>query len=207
MLGGVLAVMAAVLVWTRFGPARVQPVTGPLAAAVLVLLGAAAGLSPAELGLGAGAVVWAVGGAGLVALGYAVALLVPALRRRAFPGTAHRLGTRPAAYTALVAVPLATVLFEEVAFRGVLWGLIARDHGAAWAAGATSVLFGLWHVRPRRDRPLVVLGTVLFTTAAGLVFALLRHQGGNLLAPVAVHWAANGLGVLAAARAWRARRQ
>ena len=198
-LAGVVAVMAAFAVWTRRGPARVQPVTGPLFTVALLLV---SGLSRAQAGFGDGSVRWAVAGAGLVAAGYAVALSVPRLRP-VLAATPHRLGARAAAYTALVAVPLATVLFEEVAFRGVLWGLIERDHGARWAGVVTSVLFGLWHARPRRDPPLVVLGTVLFTTAAGVVFALLRHHGGNLLAPVAVHWAANGFGVLASAWLWR----
>ncbi len=198
-LAGVLAVMAAFAVWARRGPAWVQPVTGPVFTVALLLV---SGLTWAQAGFGDGSVRWAVVGAGLVATGYAVALSVPRLRR-AVAGSAHRLGARAAAYTALVAVPLATVLFEEVAFRGVLWGLLERDHGAGWAGAVTSILFGLWHARPRRDRPLVVLGTVLFTAAAGVVFALLRQHGGNLLAPVAVHWAANGFGVLASAWVWR----
>jgi membrane protease YdiL (CAAX protease family) len=197
VLIGVLAVLVAAAAWSRAGPSWLQPVTGPLLAGVVVLI---SGLSWNEAGFGAaaGSVRWAAAGAGLVAAGYAVALAVPPLRRRAFAPD-----PRPPAYTALVAVPLATVIFEEVAFRGVLWGLIAREHGGWWAGAVTSVLFGLWHARPRRDRPLVVLGTVLFTTAAGVVFAVLRQQGGNLLAPVAVHWAANGLGVLASAWVWR----
>jgi membrane protease YdiL (CAAX protease family) len=197
VLIGVLALLVAAAAWSRVGPARVQPVTGPLLAVLVVLI---SGLSWGEAGFGAeaGSIGWAAAGAGLVAAGYAVALAIPSVRRRAFPPD-----PRDPAYTALVAVPLATVIFEEVAFRGVLWGLIVRDHGVWWAGAVTSVLFGLWHARPRRDRPLVVLGSVLFTTAAGVVFAVLRHQGGNLLAPVAVHWAANGLGVLASAWVWR----
>ena len=31
----------------------------------------------------------------------------------------------------LVTIPLATVVFEEVAFRSVLWGLLEADHGTA----------------------------------------------------------------------------
>ncbi len=51
-----------------------------------------------------------------------------------------------------------------------------------------------------------VAGTVVFTTVAGLVFALLRQWSGSLLAPFLLHWATNGLGILAAAWAWTARR-
>jgi membrane protease YdiL (CAAX protease family) len=84
------------------------------------------------------------------------------------------------------------------------------------------VLFGAWHVLPAvdgvratsdRDEPMArgalirqVAGTVVFTTVAGLVFALLRQRSGSLIAPFLLHWATNGLGILAAAWAWRARR-
>ena len=116
-------------------------------------------------------------------------------------------------------IPLGTVVFEEVAFRGVLWGLIAHDHGTVWATCVSSVLFGLWHVLPAlglvrtntalqrspkggRRIMLTVLGTVAFTTVAGIVFAELRRRSGSLVAPAGLHWATNGLGVLAAARVW-----
>jgi membrane protease YdiL (CAAX protease family) len=107
----------------------------------------------------------------------------------------------------------------------VLWGLVAHDHGAVWATGVSSVLFGLWHVLPaldlartntalhaatgddRRRVLLTVVGTVAFTTAAGLVFAELRYVSGSLLAPTGLHWATNGLGVLAAARVWAVSRR
>jgi membrane protease YdiL (CAAX protease family) len=118
-----------------------------------------------------------------------------------------------------VTVPLGTVVFEEVAFRGVLWGLIAQARGPGWATAVSSVLFGLWHVLPAlqlartnaalqaaapggRRILVAVLGTVAFTTLAGVVFAELRRGTGSLLAPVGLHWATNGLGVLAAARVW-----
>jgi membrane protease YdiL (CAAX protease family) len=54
---------------------------------------------------------------------------------------------------------------------------------------------------------LTVLGTVAFTTVAGVVFSGLRHASGSLVAPAGVHWATNGLGVLAAARVWAISRE
>jgi membrane protease YdiL (CAAX protease family) len=47
-----------------------------------------------------------------------------------------------------------------------------------------------------------VLGTVLFTAAAGVVFCELRRRSGSLLAPAGLHWAVNGLSVLASAAVW-----
>jgi len=203
--------MAAVSVWTRVGPRRAQPVTGPVAAGVLVLIGGAAGLSREELGLdlsrGGG---YAAAAVGSVAVAYGAALVIPATRR-ALRDPRRRVPLRSAVLTALVAVPLATVIFEEVTFRGVLWGLIARRAGPVWATGVTALLFGLWHVesaanlaRRRGERRilLAVAGVVAFTTVAGVVFGTLRHLGGGLLSPAALHWASNGLGVLAAAWAW-----
>ncbi|MET0416723.1 MAG: CPBP family intramembrane glutamic endopeptidase [Actinoplanes sp.] len=192
------AVVLAVLAVVRLR-APIGPVAGVAATALLIVAGLVAGLRPG--GDWASAAGLAAAGVALIAIGYAVAVAVPAIRRRAFHD--YRMGARDAAYTALVAVPLATVFLEEIAFRGVLWGLAERQWGPWWAAAVTSVLYGLWHARPRRDPPLVILGTVVFTTLAGAVFAFLRHEGGNVLAPIAVHWAANGLGVLVSAWAWR----
>jgi hypothetical protein len=79
-----------------------------------------------------------------------------------------------------------TILLEKVAFRGVLWGLVNSDHGAARATLVSSVLFGLWHVLSssglNQTNPAVadlvgtgeagqvmaVSGAVLFTGLAGV---------------------------------------
>jgi membrane protease YdiL (CAAX protease family) len=218
-----LLVMAAVNVWVHLGPRGAHLVTGPLAAIVLLLVARSADLSWAELGLGRAELVTGAGygavAAALVAAGYGLAVAIPATRG-AFRDTRYQIGAGSAVRTAFVTIPLGTVVFEEVAFRGVLWGLLAHDRGTAWATGVSSVLFGLWHVLPaldlartntalhavggvgRRRLLLTILGTVAFTTVAGVVFAELRRRSGSLLAPAGLHWATNGLGVLAAARVW-----
>jgi membrane protease YdiL (CAAX protease family) len=223
-----LLVMAAANVWVHLGPRTAHLVTGPLAAIGLLLVARSSGLSWAELGLGRAALVrgawYAAGSAALVAVAYIVAVGFPATRG-AFRDTRYQVGAGSAVRTALVTIPLGTVVFEEVAFRGVLWGLLARDHGTAWATGVSSVLFGLWHVLPALDLArtntalrsgpdragrrvlLTVLGTVAFTTVAGVVFAELRRRSGSLLAPVGLHWATNGLGVLASAAVWAVNRR
>jgi uncharacterized protein len=218
-------VLVAVNVWVHVGPERWQPVTGPAVAVLLLLIGRWAGLSWAELGLGRAAVLsgllWGGAAAALVAVVYGVGVSVPASRRR-FLDARHRVGPARAARRALLLVPLGVVVFEEVAFRGVLWGLVEEGRGPLVAAAATSVLFGVWHVLPavdgaranagegHRARPAVLIrqvaGTVAFTTLAGIVFAVLRQQSGSLLAPFLLHWATNGLGILAAAWAWTTQR-
>jgi membrane protease YdiL (CAAX protease family) len=217
----VLLTLVAVNVWVHVGPRAAQPLTGPLAAGFLLGVGRAAGMSWEELGLGSGAVargvVWGGVCAAAVVAGYAVALVVPATRRF-FRDTRYRLGVRPALATAFLVVPLGTVIFEEVAFRGVLWALLADRAGAAWATVCTSLLFGLWHVLPALDLArtnaavagsggrarlvTTVLGTVLFTAAAGVLFAELRRLSGSLLAPILLHWATNAAGVLGSALVW-----
>jgi uncharacterized protein len=222
-LAVVVLVLAATNVWVHVGPRRVHLVTGPLAAGLLLLVGRRAGLSWSELGLGRlelarGVVVGAVAASAVAAV-YAVAVAIP-FTRGAFRDTRYRIGPRAALYMSLVAIPLGTVLFEEVAFRGVLWGLLARDFGALAATAVSACLFGLWHVLPatdlartntsvqartaagRRRAVITVLATIAFTTLAGVVFAELRRRSGSLVAPIGLHWATNGLGVLAAARVW-----
>ena len=150
----VLLILVIVNVWVHVGPRRAQLVTGPLAAAALIAVGRAAGLSWEQLGLGPGSLArgarWGGVCAGIVVAGFAVLVAVPPAHRF-FRDVRYRLGLRPALATALLAVPLGTVVFEEVAFRGVLWGLIEDAKGPAWATAATSLLFGAWHILPALD--------------------------------------------------------
>jgi uncharacterized protein len=222
-IAAVLFVLVAVNLWVHVGPDGVHIVTGPLAALLLLALARAAGLSWTELGLGGQALLpgvqYAAVAVVVVAVVYAAGVAIP-LTRGAFRDTRYHLGLRAALYLSLVAIPLGTVLFEEVAFRGVLWGLLARDFGIPVATVVSAVLFGLWHVLPAVDLArthisvrgvtaaggrrvaFTVLATILFTTLAGVLFAELRRRSGSLVAPIGLHWATNGLGVLAAARVW-----
>lgn len=219
----VLLVLAVINVWIHLGPSGVHLVTGPLAALLLLLVGRMAALTWPELGLGSQSLLRgtgvALGAAVAVATVYAIGIAIP-FTRGAFRDTRYRLGLRSALYLSLVAIPLGTVIFEEVAFRSVLWGLLDRDFGVATATTVSACLFGLWHVLPamslarthtsvrgraaagRRRVAVTVLATIVFTTIAGVVFSELRRRSGSLVAPFGLHWATNGLGVLAAARVW-----
>jgi membrane protease YdiL (CAAX protease family) len=221
----VLAALVVVNVWVHVGPRRAHLVTGPLGALALLVVARAAGLSWASLGLSVAQLLpglaYGAAAAGVIALVYAAGSALP-LTRKAFLDTRYRVPMRAAVLTGLVTIPLATVVFEEVAFRSVLWGLLEADHGTAVATALTAVLFGLWHVLPALDvtatntairntgRPagrrrviLTVVGTVVFTALAGVVFAELRRRSGSLVAPLLLHWAANGLAVVAASRLWK----
>lgn len=154
---------------------------------------------------------WGGVAAAIVAAGYGLAAAVPAVRDAAAGGTET---WSSALLKALVVIPLATVIPEEFAFRGVLWGLLRRESGRRVATAVSSALFGLWHVLPAFGGGaanesvtgvvgdgtvgvvLRVAGTVLFTGLAGVLFCELRARSGSLLAPVLLHWAVNGLGEL-----------
>jgi uncharacterized protein len=191
-----LAIVIAFLVAVNVVDARVAHaalVLGPAGAAGLLALARWAGLSWAELGLGRGTwgrgLRWALAAIGVVAVVFAAGAALP-LTRSAFRDTRYDFGWGHALLTAFVLIPVGTVLFEEVAFRGVLWGLLRRRHGTAVATGGSS------------GQALSVLGTVLFTALAGVVFCELRRRSGSLLAPAGLHWATNALGVLAATAIW-----
>jgi len=198
-------------------------VAGPVCAAGLIALARLAGLGWHDLGLGAGTwgrgARWAAMEIALVAVVFAVGAALP-LTRDAFRDTRYHLGWGSALLTAFVLIPVGTVLLEEVAFRGVLWGLLRAWRGTATATIGSSVLFGLWHVLPslslstdnaaigaavgkgQSAQVISVLGTVLFTGLTGVLFCELRRRSGSLLAPAGLHWATNALGVLASAAVW-----
>src|SRR5205085_4278422 len=86
-------------------------------------------------------------GAAAIAAGLAVGFALPRTRA-AFLDTRYDTDTRAAVRTALITIPLSTVVFEESAFRGVVWGFLDKDGGVTRATIVSSALFGLWHVLP-----------------------------------------------------------
>jgi membrane protease YdiL (CAAX protease family) len=218
-LAAALAVLVAVNVLDKFGPPSTSVVLGPLAAVGLVVLGRISGLTWHDLGLARRqwprGLVYAVAAVIAVAVVYAGAAAVPETRV-AFLDTRYRLPFDRALVTALVMIPLGTVIVEEVAFRGVLMGLLTRLRNMRWGLGISSALFGLWHVLPSLRLQHanaavhgvagngalagagVVAAAVLFTTVAGLLLGELRRRSGSLVASAGLHWAVNGLGVLVA---------
>jgi membrane protease YdiL (CAAX protease family) len=217
VLGAVVAVLATVNVANKYGPHGTGLVAGPLVALGLVLFARRAGLTWHDLGLSRRTLLpgfkYAVGAVTAVAVVYAIGAAVP-LTRPAFQDVRYHLHLNAALITAFVVVPFGTVLLEEVAFRGVLMGLVNRHRGAVWASVTSSALFGLWHILPSlrlndanaavgsafgtgvTGQALAVAGAVGFTALAGLLLCELRRRSGSLLAAAALHWATNGLGLL-----------
>ena len=97
--------------------------------------------------------------------------------------------------------PVGTALFEEVAFRGVLYGAWRRVGGDRMALVATSLVFMLWHIvitsRTVAESgvvdgpPMVALGVIVSLAGlfvGGLVFAYLRWHTRSIAAAVVAHW-------------------
>ncbi|HRW20025.1 MAG TPA: CPBP family intramembrane metalloprotease [Dermatophilaceae bacterium] len=203
---------------------------GPAGAMLLVAYARACGLTWHELGMarathGPG-LRWGLGVVGVVALVYAVGVAIPATRT-AFLDARYHLPPAQVLITALLVIPVGTVLLEEVAFRSVLWGMLQRHARTTRVLLASSALFGLWHVLPALSTAsstalggltavaerlgigpagamaVVVVATVLFTALGGVVAGELRRRSGSVLASMGMHWATNGLGVLVGMLAWQ----
>ena len=203
-----------------FNIARALGLFGPELVAAAVLLAAMAviawreKLTWADLGLRretlAAGFAWGLGAFALVFLVLLVAAIVPATNGFLHDSRADISGARMI-YDLFVSILLATVVPEELAFRGILLGSSLRVFRKWVAVLLTSALFGLWHIAPTlhtmsdnqtvRHTPaaIVVLGAVAATFVAGVVFSWLRLRSGSLIAPAIAHFATNGL---ALAFAW-----
>jgi uncharacterized protein len=159
---------------------------------------------------------WGAGCAALVTAGYGTAVAVPALRPLLRDARVADLDRADVVYQVVVRIPVGTVLWEEVAFRGVLLAALVRLLPPAGAVAGSSAVFGIWHIRPTLaglaanelvEGPvrtaLVVLLACLGTAAAGVLFSWLRLRSGSLAAPVLLHLATNSLGTLAGVAALR----
>ena len=207
------------LVGAWLGTSRLVTVYNAGTALGVVVAARAAGMSWNDLGLGAGTfrrgAGYAVAGVLAALVGYVLLLVMP-WSRALLLDERHQQTIPEALVVALVVVPLRTVLLEEIAFRGALWGLLRRSYGESWATAASSVLFGVWHLpaavafgesSPIVDGTGVALAWVAVATAAlmalvGAVLCELRRRTGSLVPAVAWHWAANGFGVVAVSVAW-----
>ena len=201
------------LAWWMYVPACLTTAAG------LVALGAAAGLTVADMGLyvrspGAGLLAGPAVPVGVIVVTVivVVAAVVPTTRQLFADRRMAGVGPAGTAYRTAVRIPLGTVLLEEVAFRGVLIALLAAIVPLGWAVAATCVLFGLWHLVPTtaaldvngiaiaraRDRAAVLAVTVGAMAVAGALLCWLRLATGSIAAPAVVHVSATATATAAA---------
>ena len=187
---------------------------------------AASGLTAADLGLRPEA--WRPGRraarlAAGVAIGWLLVAALPAARPVLKDKRIASLNGRAIAYHVLIRIPIGTVLWEEIAFRGVLQAVLRRTMPERAAIMVTSGMFGVWHVRPtlealrvnglaadRKQAAARVLAGSSATAAGGVLLSWLRARSGSLTDPVLMHLATNCGGQIAAwavAKGWPPTRQ
>ena len=195
---------------------RWYPVVNGCAAAAALAAAAGSGLTAADLGLRRDRLRAGLGmgsaAAAPVVVAFGLAALVPATRPLLEDQRIAGLDRRQLAYDVLLRIPVGTVAWEEIAFRGVLQAALRRVLAEPAATAVGSAVFGLWHIRPtaealavnrlaagRGARIAAVTAVAAGTAGAGAVLSLLRERSGSLAAPVLLHLAANCAGSLASA--------
>jgi membrane protease YdiL (CAAX protease family) len=199
---------------------RWYPAVNALAAAVALAAAAASGLTAADLGLRPdrlrpGLRLGSAVAAPVVAA-FALAALTPATRPLLNDQRVASLTNRQLAYQVLLRIPVGTVAWEEIAFRGVLQAALRRVLAEPAATALASATFGIWHIRPtaetlaanrlartRGARIAAVTAVAAGTAAAGALLSILRERSGSLAAPALLHLAANCTAPLASALARR----
>lgn len=199
--------------WPPFHRRLYVPLNLTLSALLVGFAAIVLGLDAESMGLGPGQGPWLLAGLGLGLIAAAPMFLALTTKRGAGAVADERmagLSSRGVAYRATLRVPVGTALTEELAFRGVLFGLLAAQ-GELQAALWSSLFFGLWHLapgvnlvdsnsspKPASYRWPKVAGIVALSSLAGLALAGLRIWSGGLAAPFALHATLNSLGTVAA---------
>mgnify|MGYP006266037435 FL=1 len=183
---------------------------------ILLAIGLLDGSSWSDMGLGLRSwlpgLLWAAACIALITAVYVIGASFKRTRSAFHDENIGILSGGKVMFQALIEVPFGTVLLEEIAFRAVLFSMLARRYGVVWGVVVSSVIFGLWHILPsigtheqnpalgsvvgegRRGNVLAVLLSVLTTSVAGVLFVALRIVSGSVFAPMGFHWATNGLG-------------
>ena len=160
-------------------------------------------------GLKVGGVIMAIIGIGIV-----IGVAMPFTREFFEDDRVIDASTGLVLFNALIRIPIATAFYEEMLFRGVLFGMFARKWAPLWAGLASSMLFGLWHILPTIDTldtnpagdlfsgvvgvVIAASGAVLGTAIVGLGFLWLRLRANSTIAPILAHIATNSFALLAA---------
>ena len=186
-----------------------------LFAAPVVMIYVRSGLSLTDIGMSRGSVtsglIWGSGALLIVGTAIGAAAIV---QPSVLMDGRYNQGVADAIGRSFLFIPFATVIFEELVFRGLLPALLQRRFTLKNSFIVSSLGFGLWHVFSSLDvsNPLLgtgvvasvlsVAGVVVVTALAGVVFCWLRYKSGSILAPMLAHWAVNSFALIAAAITW-----
>lgn len=182
-----------------------------------IVLGFGFGLTPKDMGIS----VYTITSGLLIAVAASVVILlvtlliaiIPPLRKYFLGDNLSNASGKLIAFEAGIRIPFSTALIEEVLFRGVLLGLLLSHYSTVIALVYASIVFGLWHIFPtiatleqndatskaianKKHRKYAgVIGTVVITSIAGMLFGYLRILANSIIAPWLVHWTINSSGV------------
>jgi membrane protease YdiL (CAAX protease family) len=161
------------------------------------------GLARADVGAG----LWLGGSlAAVIVIGVTVAALLPVTRGFFEDKRFEDLSWSEVVFEAAVRIPFETALSEELLFRAVLLAVLLAMTSTVRAVVASAFVFGLWHVLTTIGNldgsettadlslwqsALSVMGIVLVTGLAGVLFAVVRLRSKSLVAPWLVHTAFN----------------
>jgi len=151
----------------------------------------------------------------IIAVGMAIAVAIPDTRELFMDDRVIENSIGWVLFQAFIRIPLGTALYEEVLFRGIVFGMLVRRNSPLVAAAWTSLLFGFWHILPTLDTleanpagdlftgmigiVIAVIGAVGGTMLAGLGFLWLRLYANSTVAPILAHIGTNSVAMLAAA--------
>ncbi|MCK4575714.1 CPBP family intramembrane metalloprotease [candidate division WOR-3 bacterium] len=113
-------------------------------------------------------------------------------------------------------IPLGTALFEEMLFRGILYGYLIKKCSAWKTVLFTSLLFSLWHITPALETVrynfqvgAVLLGIglwLLFLVSsfiAGLLIGWVRYRGKNIAGCIIAHALINSFALVIIYSIWK----
>lgn len=121
---------------------------------------------------------------GVIAVGIVLAIAIPGTRELFEDDRVIENSVGWVLFQAFVRIPVATAFYEEVLFRGIVFGMLMRRNSPLVAALWTSVLFGFWHVLPTLDTLETNPAGDLFSGAVGLVAAILGAVAGTMIAGI-----------------------
>lgn len=176
------------------------------------------GLSFEKLGLTANYILKGVPFGLIIGLLISVVILLMTsqkkLRKLFSSTTKNKYNTKTFFYELCFRIPFGTALSEEVIFRSVLLAILLSNHTRVTAIIASAILFGLWHIFPtlhtiKDHDPLAemmdnstkrnfvaVIITIISTSFAGIIFAVLAIITGSFIASWIVHASINGFATL-----------
>ena len=207
LVAGLMVVLVAWNLLAHVSPPGSQLPISMIGMLGLVLIARRMGLEWSDIGLarrnlGNGMRVGAIA-AGVLVLVLIAAAAIPDTRSVLADGRFVGMELPRVLYETLVRIPLAVAFAEEIAFRGVLLGVLMTRTTVVRAVVISSALFGLWHILPGISALesasgivevsstgaviALVAVQVVVTGLAGVVFSWLRLRGGHVASSILVH--------------------